>query len=232
MKNNFAWIGRVIDHAIGKIANAIVESRKNYNLTVPVYTPPGDNSVPCKEDRLVIIKIDGTGRFLGAGVLAASQNAQPGEKILFGRNQEGITVSKISLLNDGSIIINTEDETTSDSAGNYTRKIKGVTDIHETGNRIYKNDADVSEEIGGDYNKAIKGSETKEVTGDSATDIDGKFYFGNTTQNLAKILLGIVDDIENLQTFGPPPKHKVSPESITKLEARKNDINTLLKENA
>ena len=42
------------------------------------------------------------------GVLAKSQGAKPGEKIIYGRDKDGNVTSKIYLHNDGSISIETD----------------------------------------------------------------------------------------------------------------------------
>jgi hypothetical protein len=101
-------IGRLLDHEIEKRIKIILETRKGYNLTVPLYNPPGDASVPCKEDRLILIKIDGTGNYAAVGMLVESQNAKPGEKIFYGRNSGGGIVSKISMLDTGDIKTNAD----------------------------------------------------------------------------------------------------------------------------
>ena len=103
MKDGLARLGKVIDHAIDKFIGIILETRKNYNQTVFLYNAGGDDSVPCKNDKVIILKIDGTGNFIGAGVLIESQGAKPGEKIFFGRDADGNVVSKLSMLNDGTI---------------------------------------------------------------------------------------------------------------------------------
>jgi hypothetical protein len=96
-------IGRLLDHAIEKHINFILETRKGFNIKVPLYNSPGDASVPCKDDRLLIIKIDGTGRYAALGMLVESQDAKPGEKIFYGRDAGGTIVSKISMLASGNI---------------------------------------------------------------------------------------------------------------------------------
>ena len=103
MKDGLARLGKVIDHSIDKFIGIILETRKNYNQTVFLYNAGGDDSVPCKNDKVIILKIDGTGNFIGAGVLIESQGAKPGEKIFFGRDADGNVVSKLSMLNDGTI---------------------------------------------------------------------------------------------------------------------------------
>jgi len=99
-----AIIGRVIDHEIEKHIKLVLETRPDYNQKVFLYNSPGDASVPCKEDRILIVKIDGTtGSFAALGMLVESQDAKPGEKIFYARNADGEIVSKISMLDSGDI---------------------------------------------------------------------------------------------------------------------------------
>lgn len=167
-----AIIGRVLDHEIKKRIIAVLETRAKYNVKAPLYNPPGDASVPCKEDRILIVKIDGTtGNYAALGMLVESQGAKPGEKIFYGRNADGKIVSKISMLDSGDI--------KTEADGNDTQKIKG------------------------------------------------KFYTGNNAQNAAKLWIGLIDEIIKLETFGPPPRHKVMPTTVQKLEAYKEQVKAL-----
>ena len=98
-----AIIGRVLDHEIKERINAVLETRTGYNQKVPFFNPPGDASVPCKEDRILIIKIEGTtGNYAALGMLVESQGANPGEKIFYGRDADGKVTSKISMLKFGN----------------------------------------------------------------------------------------------------------------------------------
>jgi hypothetical protein len=99
-------IGRVIKHNIEKLAEIVSETRKDFNQNALLYTPAGDDSIPLKDERLILIKVDGNGKYIACGVLTPSQGAKPGEKIFFARDPDGATVSKIFMLNDGSV--NTE----------------------------------------------------------------------------------------------------------------------------
>jgi hypothetical protein len=168
-----ARIGKVIDHAIDKFIGIILETRKNYNQTVYLYNAGGDDSVPCKNDKVIILKIDGTGNFIGAGVLTESQGAKPGEKIFFGRDQKGNVVTKVFMLNDGSYTVDTDTETTGEASGEYNRKIKGVTNILERKDRNYKNEGNVNEEIDQDKTMIIGGDENRYVDGDRTTNVNG-----------------------------------------------------------
>ena len=91
MKDGIARIGKVIDHAIDTFIGIILETRKNYNQTVFLYNASGDDSVPCKNDKVIILKIDGTGNFIGAGGIGGITGGEAGGKNIFraGRRWEG-----------------------------------------------------------------------------------------------------------------------------------------------
>jgi hypothetical protein len=53
---------------------------------------------------------------------------------------------------------------------------------------------------------------------------NGKYYLGNGSDDLLAALVKTIDDIINIKTIGPPPKHDVSPDDKAKL---KQDQETL-----
>jgi hypothetical protein len=173
-KIGFGRLGRVIDHAINKFVELIIETRKGYNQYTFMYTPSGDNSVPLKEDRMIIIKIDGTGRFIAAGVLVESQGAKPGEKIFFARDAKGNIVSKLTMLNDGLVSLDTNTETTGEATGQYKRTIKGKTTVLEKDDRDYTNEKNVNETIEGDQTIDIAGDQNVSITGSITENVTGK----------------------------------------------------------
>jgi hypothetical protein len=242
------FIGRKVGQEIKKWVQLIFEARKDDNRQALLYNSGGEDSVPIDDERLVMLKVDGAGKYVVVGVLTQSQGAKPGEKIFFGRDQKGNIVSKIKLLNDGSISINTEDETTGEAAGDYRRKIKGATEIHEMLDRTYKNGASVSSEIdgnkdltvhgnmttevGGDITEEAAGSTGRSIGGDSVVNIQGKFYFGNNAQNTCAIWLKLIDLIEGAMWFGAPALHKIHEITKAQFEGLKNDVKALYKESA
>jgi hypothetical protein len=96
-------IGRVIDHNIDKIIEIIVETRTGFNQKAPLYNPSGEDSPPVKNDRLALLKIDGTGKYAVVGVLTQSHGAKPGEKYFYSRNADGEIQSIIKMLEDGTV---------------------------------------------------------------------------------------------------------------------------------
>jgi hypothetical protein len=161
-KLDFGRVGRVIDHAIDKFIQLILETRKGYNQTVFLFTPSGDNSVPCKEDRLILLKVDGTGKYIAVAVATESQGANPGEKIFFARNQDGNIVSQISMLNDGSVNTKADGDVTAEVEKNLTVTIKGDVEFEANGEIKETGKKDITREAMGKY--TIKGA-TIEISG-------------------------------------------------------------------
>jgi hypothetical protein len=58
---------------------------------------------------------------------------------------------------------------------------------------------------------------------------DSLFTIENKEQNLKGILEKLIDEIAAIQTQGGPPQHVVSPVSVNKLQAIKQDIAKILK---
>jgi hypothetical protein len=180
-------IGKVIDHNISKFIELVLETRKDFNQKVLLYNSSGEDSPPIKEERIIILPIDGTGKYIAVGVLTESQGAKPGEKIFFARDQEGNIVAKISMLNDGSVSMDTDTETTDEASGNYKRAIKGTTAILEKNDRDYINEKNVNETIKENKSMLIEGDETREVSGDKTDTIGGdenRGIDGNKTENI------------------------------------------------
>lgn len=95
-------IGKVISHEIKKAVELIAETRKGYNQKGVLYNSSGEDSPPVKDDKLVLLKIDGTGKYVVVGIFNESQGAKPGEKIFYARTEKGEIKSKLSMLGDGS----------------------------------------------------------------------------------------------------------------------------------
>jgi hypothetical protein len=57
-----------------------------------------------------------------------------------------------------------------------------------------------------------------------------KIYLGNLVSNICTVLLGIIDQIENLTTAGSPGSHTVDPAAKANLEAYKEQINAVFME--
>lgn len=163
-------IGRLLNHEIEKQIKVILETRAGFNQKATFYNPPGDASVPCKDDRIIIVKIDGTtGNYVALGVLVASQDAKPGEKIFFARDADGEIVSKISMLNNGDI------------------KIKANEKIHlnENGKNAARKDDTVKVKIpAGTFIVSVSGSATG-----TPNPIDLEFE-GKVTEGSESVLIG------------------------------------------
>jgi hypothetical protein len=150
-------IGQVLKQNIEKFVSLVSEIRKGFNQNALMFTPAGDDSVPLKEERVVMVKVDGNGKYNVVGVLTPSQGAKPGEKIFFARDADGTIKSKITMLNDGSV--NVENE------GDRTEKYKGNADVKGDGNLTVTIKGDITFESDGTINQKAKGDFTSETTG-------------------------------------------------------------------
>jgi hypothetical protein len=165
------FIGRKIGNEIKKFVQLIFEARKDDNRNAILYNSAGEDSVPLNDERLILVKVDGTGKYIAVGVLTLSQGAKPGEKIYFSRDNkkldESKIVAKISMLNDGLIKVDTDTETTDEAKGEYIRIIKGETKITERKDRAYLNEKNV--------NNTIKENETTTIEKDKSVTIKGNY---------------------------------------------------------
>lgn len=103
-------LATVIDTATGDFEEIVqtVEAHYGENKYCDQFAPSGEDAPPLKDDLVALMEIEGTGNMASVGVLAKSQGAKPGEKIIYGRDANGNVTSKIYLHNDGSISIKTE----------------------------------------------------------------------------------------------------------------------------
>jgi hypothetical protein len=165
-------VARKIKEEIDKFIQLVTEHRKDFRQNALLYTPAGDDSVPLNDERLILVKVDGTGRYVAVGTLTPSQGAKPGEKILFGRDPDGKITSLIKMLNDGTVDISNEKDykrhTKGDSDisgdGKFSMAIKGDVTFEGKSKVTNKAGADFANEAVGKY--TIKGA-TVEITGDT-----------------------------------------------------------------
>jgi len=99
-------IGKWLSSKIGTYIIGILESRLNERIQSPLYGPSGDDSPPIADDRVLLIKVDGTGKYVITGVICKSQGAEPGEKKLYSRDSNGDIQGYIYIKSDGTIEIN------------------------------------------------------------------------------------------------------------------------------
>jgi len=153
-------IARVIKHTFDKFVTLTGETRKDFNFNTLLYTPAGDDSIPLKDERLILAKVDGTGKYVTVGVLTPSQGAKPGEKIFFARNEDGEIVSKMSFLNDGTVLLEADGDVTVKTKKNHitnadenikqtakkdlTSKAKNITGEAEAKNTIKGADVEIN----------------------------------------------------------------------------------------
>jgi hypothetical protein len=155
----------VIDHNIDKFIELVLETRKGFNQKAFLYNSSGEDSPPVKNDRVILLHIDGTGKYIAAGVLTESQGAKPGEKIFFSRNADGAIQSVIKMLYDGDFEADIKKDLTMTVKGAVTDTFeRAVTETYKdtvtktfekTVTNIYKDN--VTEDASGkDYNVKAK----------------------------------------------------------------------------
>jgi len=99
-------IARWIKEKIDTYIYGLIEHKLNVKIESLLFSSSGDDSPPLPEDRVFIIEKEGTGRYCIIGVLVQSQGAEPGEKKLFSRDENGELKSLIYLKKDGIIELN------------------------------------------------------------------------------------------------------------------------------
>lgn len=99
-------IARWLSSKIETYITGIVESRIQERIQTLLFGSSGDDSPPLPEDRVLLIRIEGTGNNIVSGVICESQGAEPGEKKLYSRDDDGVVQATVYLKSDGTIEIN------------------------------------------------------------------------------------------------------------------------------
>ena len=130
----FNIIGRKVGDEIKKFITLIFEARKGDNRNALLYNSAGEDSVPLDDERLILVKVDGTGKYAAVAVLTQSQGAKPGEKIFFARDPDAKIVSKISMLGDGSVSIEADGDISHNTKKDFNVAAEG--DINQSAKNI------------------------------------------------------------------------------------------------
>lgn len=115
-------IAKVLKAVSDTFTALTVETRKGFSEEPLLYAASGDDSVPCKDDRVLLVQAGGTGEQVVIGVLNKSQGAKSGERILFARDENGKIVAIIKMLNSGNIEIELK--------GDYKIKTEGNIELN------------------------------------------------------------------------------------------------------
>ncbi|GAG06440.1 unnamed protein product, partial [marine sediment metagenome] len=149
-----------------------IEKRLNYNITANTYGPAGDDSPGLSDDRVFLASIDQSqGKMVVLGHLSVTQGAEPGEKIIYSRDDDGNTVAKIYFQKDGKLTIETDDEI--NVLGSKKIIIDGTEDVE------IKSDAKVVLQNG--TSTSTRGDEIQTQLDQMKTDLNN---FINTTYNV------------------------------------------------
>lgn len=137
-------IGKVLKVVSDTFTALTVETRKGFSEEPLLFSVSGDDSVPCKNDRVLLVPAGGTGEQVVAGVLNKSQGAKSGERILFARDENGKIVAKIKMLNSGNIEIEADGDCKVKAKGNIEingSDFGGLIKIEELKTQLQKNTA-------------------------------------------------------------------------------------------
>ena len=137
-------IGKVLKAVSDTFTALTTETRKGFSEEPLLYSASGDDSVPCKDDRVLLVPAGGTGEQVVAGVLNKSQGAKSGERILFARDENGKIVAKIKMLNSGNIEIEADGDCKVKAKGNIEingSDFGGLIKIEELKTQLQKNTA-------------------------------------------------------------------------------------------
>ena len=137
-------IGKVLKVVSDTFTVLTVETRKGFSEEPLLFSVSGDDSVPCKDDRVLLVPAGGTGEQVVAGVLNKSQGAKSGERILFACDENGKIVAKIKMLNSGNIEIEADGDCKVKAKGNIEingSDFGGLIKIEELKTQLQKNTA-------------------------------------------------------------------------------------------
>lgn len=137
-------IGKVLKAVSDTFTALTVEIQKGFSEEPLLYSASGDDSVPCKDDRVLLVPAGGTGEQVVAGILNKSQGAKSGERILFARDENGKIVAKIKMLNSGNIEIEADGDCKVKAKGNIEingSDYGGLIKIEELKTQLQKNTA-------------------------------------------------------------------------------------------
>lgn len=127
-------IGRIVKNRIEKFIYNTIETRLKLNFENKLYAPAGCHYVPLKDDRMLLVEIDGTNKFAVAGTLNEIQSGldgiSEGDIWLFSRNPStGKFETYIKLNHDGTLIVDTPNDVTINNKANVNVHIIGSTTI-------------------------------------------------------------------------------------------------------
>lgn len=131
MQGDIARIGAVKKTEVDKNSNNVVtsETRPNYMQDALLYTPSGVDAPPLPKDRVVLVRTEGTGKFIIVGYLGETREAKPGEIFLYSRDDGRKTKAILKLEKDGKIDVFAPDAISVETEKTTTHKSKEDIDI-------------------------------------------------------------------------------------------------------
>lgn len=122
-------VARLLKNTLEKFIITTVEARLGLNHDAKLYAPAGILAVPLKDDRLLLVKTDGAGKFCAAGVLNELQDdlgdIAEGDLWLYSRDGDGKPQAYAKLNHDGTLEITAPKAVTVDNKDSVGITIKG-----------------------------------------------------------------------------------------------------------
>ena len=100
-----ASLAKILSVKIENYITSVVQKKLSDQKTVSLFSSPGIDAPPLKDDKMVIIENE-QGTFYAIGSLMITAGAESGEMVIFSRNSSGEIQGKIHVKKDGKIQLN------------------------------------------------------------------------------------------------------------------------------
>ncbi len=100
-----ASIAKMISTKVEDFVTAVVEKKLSDPKTVSLFSSPGIDAPPLKDDKMIIVNSEEK-TFYCIGSLMISAGAENGEMVIFSRDSNGAIKGKIHIKKDGKIQMN------------------------------------------------------------------------------------------------------------------------------
>ena len=92
------------------VSDVKVDPGGGANITTEHFAPPGDDSFPLPDDYVLGVDVPRSGSKAAAGYIDPKNTpkANEGDKRIYGRKADGISVNEVWLKNDGSVLVSND----------------------------------------------------------------------------------------------------------------------------
>lgn len=126
-------IGSLISSAIEDFIVQTVESRLGFNQDCVSASPSGIEAIPISDDRILLSKVDGTGKWIAHSVITEPKGAKAGDVWLYSRDENGELKASVKINADGTIEVNASDSVTLNLEKDCDVTINGNANISVSG---------------------------------------------------------------------------------------------------